>query len=105
MYQPEPISAKLLDTYVGRPYAVIIDLREPALYQKSHITGAINLSVEELEEGYSFQKGKILVFYCEHGIAGAKAAKLMSRRGYETRTLIGGFSDYHGRNLVILKNT
>lgn len=101
MSLPKLISAKQLDAYAGRADTVLIDLREPDLYRKSHLSGAVNYPFENWEDAMPvFPKGRLLIFYCEHGIASAKAAKLLSRQGYQTCSLIGGFSEYNGRKLV-----
>lgn len=101
MFQVETISAKMLDYYVNRADALIIDMRREAEYRAAHVKGAENISYQEIEEGYVFPKGKMLVLYCERGGASLKAAKLLGAKGYRTRSVIGGFAAYRGRNLVI----
>lgn len=101
MFQVETISAKMLDYYVDRADALIIDMRRGEEYRASHVKGAVNVSYEEIEEGYGFLRDKILVLYCERGGSSLKAAKLLGAKGYKTRSVIGGFAAYRGRNLVI----
>ena len=60
-----------------------------------------NVPYGELENGYAFPKEKMLVFYCDRGGASMAAAREFVRRGYKTRSVIGGFEAYRGRNLVI----
>lgn len=102
MFPVETISAKMLDYYVDRADAVLIDLRDREEYKVSHVKGARNLPYEEFEEmqSYDFPRGKILVLYCDRGGASLMAARLLARKGYETRSVIGGFEAYRGRNLV-----
>lgn len=102
MFPVEPISAKMLDYYVGRKDAFIIDLRSREEYRSGHIQGAVNLPYEEFEElqEYNFPKGKVLVLYCDRGGASLLAARLLARKGYKTRTVIGGMNAYQGRKLV-----
>ena len=72
MFQIETISAKMLDYYVERSDAVIIDLRDPAAYRRGHVRNAVNIPYRELEEylekkqdqKYRFPKDKLLIFYC-----------------------------------------
>ena len=90
MFPIETISAKMLDYYVGRSDALIIDLRD-----------TVNVPYGELENEYAFPKEKMLVFYCDRGGASMAAAREFVRRGYKTRSVIGGFAAYRGRNLVI----
>ena len=49
MFQIETISAKMLDYYVERSDAVIIDLRDPAAYRRGHVRNAVNIPYRELE--------------------------------------------------------
>ena len=70
MFQIETISAKMLDYYVERSDAIIIDLRDLASYRKGHVRNAINIPYRELEEylekkqdqKYRFPRDKTLVF-------------------------------------------
>lgn len=50
MFQIETISAKMMDYYVERSDAVIIDLRDPAAYRRGHVRNAANIPYRELEE-------------------------------------------------------
>ena len=101
MFPIETISAKMLDYYVDRPDTLIIDLREPESYRRSHIRGAVNIPYEELSESPPILKEKLLVFYCDRGGASMAAARDYVRKGWKTRSVIGGFAAYRGRNLVI----
>lgn len=101
MFQIETISAKMLDYFVGRSDAMIIDLRDREAYRHSHVRGAENYPYAEIESGIEFPRNKTLVFYCDRGGASTMAAKQFARLGYQTRSVIGGFEAYRGRNLVI----
>lgn len=105
MFPVETMSAKMLDYYVGRKDALIIDLRGKEEYTKSHVKGAVNAPYEEYLETGSLSaelpEGKILVLYCDRGGASLKVAKELAVKGYRTRSVIGGFLAYRGRNLVI----
>lgn len=108
MFQVETISAKMLDYYVGRSDVFIIDLRSREKYNKSHIQGALSVPYEEEEEfqrfaSSGFPKGKLFIFYCDRGGASMKAAVFFAQKGYRSRSVIGGFEAYRGRNLVISK--
>ena len=96
MFPIETISARMLDYYVGRNDALI---KEKA-YAESHVRGAVNIPYETLENRKNLPMNKILVFYCDRGGASMAAAREFVRRGYRTRSVIGGFTAYRGRNLV-----
>ena len=101
MFPVETISAKMLDYYVGRRDTLIIDLREKEFYMHSHVTGAVNMPYGEIDGYTAFPKGKILVLYCDRGGASLLLARQLAKLGYCTRSVIGGFGAYRGRNLVI----
>ncbi len=101
MFPVEAISAKMLDDYIGRTDVLLIDLRERESYKQSHIRTAVNIPYQELEERKDLPAGKLLIFYCDRGGASMAAARQMKKKGYEARSVIGGFEAYRGRNLVI----
>lgn len=104
MFPVETISAKMLDYYVGRSDALIIDLRSREDFRRGHVKGAVNIpyiEVEEQRNPVDFSREKILILYCSRGGASMKLAKQLAKRGYKTRSVIGGFNAYRGRNLVI----
>lgn len=101
MFQLETISAKMLDYFVGRSDALIIDLRERESYEAGHVRTAINVPYAEFEDRIDFPRAKILILYCDRGGASMAAARQLARMGYKARSVIGGFDAYRGRNLVI----
>lgn len=101
MFPVETISAKMLDYYVDRRDTLIIDLREKESYMHSHVKGAVNMPYGEIDGYTAFPKGKILVLYCDRGGASLLLARQLAKLGYCTRSVIGGFGAYRGRNLVI----
>ena len=52
------------------------------------------------DQRYQFPKDKILILYCDRGGASMQAARSLARAGCRTRSVIGGFAAYRGRNLV-----
>lgn len=100
MFPIETISAKMLDYYVGRSDALIIDLRDTVSYHKSHVKGAVNVPYGELENGYAFPKEKMLVFYCDRGGASMAAAMGICAQGVQNTIGHRRFAATR-RNLVI----
>lgn len=101
MFQVETISAKMLDYYVDRSDAFIIDIREEEEYKKSHIKGAVNFPYETFDMQKKYPREKTLILYCNRGGSSMMIAKELAKRGYRTRSVVGGFDAYRGRNLVI----
>ena len=81
----EPISADMIDFYVGRPDVVIIDLRSEEEFTSGHIRGAVNIPYDDAEEKIQYSRRKVLLLYCERGV----------------KSVIGGIRAYRGRNFVI----
>lgn len=101
MFPVETISAKMLDYYVDRRDTLIIDLRDREEFARSHVKGAVNIPYSEIDEHTRFPLEKTLVLYCDRGGASLLLARQLARKGYRTKSVIGGFEAYRGRNLVI----
>lgn len=94
------ISAGDLDSYVDRRDVMLVDVRSPREYARAHIRSAVNIPYQEGETVWRLPSGQLLVLYCEHGSASMMAARELVRLGYQAGTVIGGISEYRGRNLV-----
>ena len=57
----EPISADMIDFYVGRPDVVIIDLRSEEEFTSGHIRGAVNIPYDDAEEKIQYSRRKVLL--------------------------------------------
>lgn len=95
----ETISARDLDGYINRPDAVIIDLRTPEEYKKSHIRTAVNIPYENLNTCRQFSRKKQLILYCERGSSSLFAARELTKMGYQVKSVVGGIRCYQGSNL------
>ena len=95
----ETIPAKSMDEYVGRDDCMIIYLREPEEYRKSHIRGAVNIPYDEMERSVPVKRNLIYILYCERGASSLMAARHMARQGYQVKTAVGGILAYRGRYL------
>ena len=76
---------------------IIVDVRDADAFAKSHIPMAINLPLEEIEQGnITLPKGKIVLLYCENGGSSALAARILSDKGYQVMNAVGGLREYRG---------
>lgn len=76
---------------------IIVDVRGKDDFAKSHIPMAINLPLEEIQQGnISLPKGKMILLYCENGGSSALAARLLSEKGYKVVNTVGGLKEYRG---------
>ena len=73
---------------------VLIDLRSPEEYRRSHIDNAINIPYEQLRKIVSYRRKKI-VLYCEQGIRSTAAGMFLAEHGYRVATLQGGMEAWN----------
>ena len=79
------LAADQLDWYVGKPWAMIIDVRNRREYEKGHVKGAVNLPYDHLLERVCLPRDKILVICCERGAASMAEGKRLAENGYEVK--------------------
>lgn len=91
----EMISVKEAKLYEGRPYTIILDLREPESFKKFHIKNAINYPYEKIEKGkYCFPREYIFILYCERGGSSLAAARMLEKKGLRVKSVVGGIQEY-----------
>ena len=75
----------------------LIDVRKPDEHSEGHIPGSRNVPVDELRDRLAeLPAEKPLVVYCQVGLRGYVAARILTQRGYTVRNLSGGFNTYRG---------
>ncbi len=93
--QPE-LEAMMQDSHP----IVIVDLREPELFRKGHIPGAINIPYKEAYKvaPQKLKKGERIVFVCHNGPMGDRIAGYLHKLGYkELYNLNWGMKGWKGR--------
>ncbi|KJR47310.1 Rhodanese-like domain protein [Desulfosporosinus sp. I2] len=85
--QVQPISAselkKQLDSGIGND-TVIVDLREPILYNNGHIPGAVLMPLADFEKQYTqLDKNKRIILVCHTGPMGDASGQFLITKGYE----------------------
>lgn len=96
----DTLSPDELDQYVGLPDFIIIDVREPEEFRRSHIRGALNIPYEKIMEQKHLTKEKTIILYCGRGSASLAAGRKLAQQGYEVLSVVGGIREYRGRNLI-----
>ena len=94
----DTISVRELDHFYGDDNAFIIDLRDPEEYAANHFLGAVNVPYRELGS-YRPPRNKTLILYCERGGTSMFAARELMKKGYRTKSVVGGIRGYKGPNL------
>ena len=101
-----PIHVKQLDEMIdNKEDFFLLDVRELPEYKNGTIEGATRYSVDELREFLEeIPEGKKIVVFCEVGLRGYVASRILMQNGFEeVYNLIGGMRTYRltGRHNVI----
>ncbi|WP_409178480.1 rhodanese-like domain-containing protein [Brevibacillus fortis] len=78
---------------------VIVDLREPELFEEGRVPNAINIPFAEINEKYrSIPTDKKVVFVCHTGRMGVESGNLLLENGYkDVSNLDGGMAKWTGQ--------
>ena len=97
----QTISIREFNEYRKRPDAWVIDLRSKEEFEELHVEGARNVPYDNLKMYRKYlPKDKLYILYCDRGSSSLMAARDMSREGYRTGTVVGGFQALvHDKNV------
>jgi CoA-disulfide reductase len=81
---------------LDRQNTLLVDVRTKAEYELGHIEGSINIPVDELRSRLGeLPKDKDIVIYCQIGLRGYIATRILMQNGYvKVRNLSGGWKTY-----------
>jgi rhodanese-related sulfurtransferase len=89
----------------GAPGFVLLDVRSPALFAKSHIPGAVNLPHAKIIASTmsEYPKSTLFVTYCAgpHCNGAARAALRLARLGYGVKLMAGGVTGWLDDGFVL----
>ncbi len=72
--------------------AILLDVRTPTEFAKGSIKGSINLNVDDLRENLTqLDKNRNYVIYCQVGLRGYLAYKILKNNGFKVVNLNGGY--------------
>ncbi|TWH57606.1 NADPH-dependent 2,4-dienoyl-CoA reductase/sulfur reductase-like enzyme [Desulfitobacterium sp. LBE] len=72
-----------------------VDVRTKIEFAKGHVEGAINIPVDDLRQRIQeLDPGKLIVVYCEVGLRGYFAERILTQKGYRVLNLTGGYTTY-----------
>lgn len=79
---------------------VLLDVRSREEYNDKlgHLENSILIPIDELEDRVgelASYKDKTVIAYCSHGIRSARAAKLLTKKGYSVVSLMGGLTKWN----------
>ena len=71
---------------------MLLDVRTASEFEKGHIEGAINIPVDSLRERIGeLDKGKEIIEYCQVGLRGYIAARILNQNGFKVKNMTGGY--------------
>jgi rhodanese-related sulfurtransferase len=82
----------------GAPGFILLDVRSPALFDKGHVPGAVNLPHGKIiaSRMSDYSKSTLFVTYCggPHCNGAARAALRLARLGYPVKLMAGGVTGW-----------
>ncbi|MFL0246655.1 CoA-disulfide reductase [Candidatus Clostridium stratigraminis] len=85
------IAWKDLDQLKNEDY-ILVDVRTEEEYNNGHIKNAINIPVDSLREKLEeLDKNKTIVEYCQVGLRGYVADRILSQNGFKVYNVTGGY--------------
>jgi len=83
------------ETMTPRDDQVLLDVRTPGEVRSGTIPGAVNVPLDDLRDRLDeIPKDKDLLVFCQVGLRGYLACRLLNQRGYSARNLTGGYLTY-----------
>lgn len=74
---------------------ILVDVRNPIEYDNGHLPGSILIPVDELRGRLDeLDPAKEIWVYCQVGLRGYTASRILQQKGYKVRNLTGGYKTY-----------
>lgn len=81
---------------------LLLDVRTVSEFEEGHIEGAINIPVDSLRERMDeLDKDKEIIEYCQVGIRGYIAARILNQNGFKVKNMTGGYKSASTLNFKI----
>lgn len=73
---------------------VLIDIREPLMFEFGTVPGAINIPLDNIKQLYRLPKERSIYVFCQAGEISTEIVELLSDAGYHAFNLTGGYREY-----------
>lgn len=71
---------------------ILLDVRSKLEFDNGHLKGAINIPVDELRKRmHELDKDKLILAYCQVGLRGYIASRILMQRGFKVKNMTGGY--------------
>ncbi len=72
--------------------ALLLDVREPAELTQGALKGAVNIPLHKLRaRAFELPKDRLIVIFCQVGLRGYVAERILKQQGYDVANLSGGY--------------
>lgn len=84
--------------YLDKSDVTIVDVREPASYNKGHIPNSINIPFTDFQKRYNeLDSSKLIILVCHTGGMGEASGQLLLQKGFQhVANLSGGMAKWSG---------
>lgn len=80
---------------INKDIGVLLDVREQVEFQLGTINGAVNIPLDGLRGRlHELPKDKTIFVFCQVGLRGYLASRILTQNGFEARNLSGGLKTY-----------
>ena len=103
----EPIPRQELLERIEQGLVIVLDVRPVLEYEAGHVSGAINIPLQELEQKLKeFDPGKEIVAYCRgpHCILAFDAVAKLREQGFKASRMEDGFPEWKTEGLPVENN-
>lgn len=84
---------------------LLMDVRTEMEFNNGHIDGAVNIPVDELRNRLNeLDMNKEIFVYCQVGLRGYIADRILTQNGFKVKNLTGGYKSYSVLNYKPFKN-
>lgn len=78
-----------------KPGEILLDVRTPEEYMMGTIPGAINIPLQQLRDRLNeIPQDKEILVFCQVGLRGYLACRILMQKGYACKNLSGGYKTY-----------
>lgn len=94
----ESVSTSKLEGLLRGKKVILLDVRTPQEYSSGHIKRARNVPLGEVAS-YQGPKDEKIYVICQSGMRSKRAAKILTKMGYEAVNVRGGMVAYRGKKV------
>lgn len=77
---------------MNREDTLVIDVRTEIEYENGNVAGAVNIPVDSLRDRIGeIDKNKEIIVYCQVGLRGYIAQRILKQKGFKVKNLTGGY--------------